>query len=504
MRSLLKQQGLWAPLTAKGKAKKADEKDEERVTLDEKAHSTIILCLSDDVIIEVGDQKTAAALWMKLESLYMTKSLTNTPEATSVPITHAGRYCKESGHWKYYCPKKKKKYGKKGDANGSTTVAEADDPNFEVSLALVADDQPHVWIFDLGASYHLCPHREYFTTYEQIDGGNITMANSDVCKVVGTGAIRKRTHDGVFCTLNDVRHVPQMTKNLISLSTFDSKGFNFKGEGGVMHIMKGLKVVLTALKHGTLYILKGSIVTGSADTASSEIQAESMTKLWHMRLGHMGKRGMQILSKRDFLSGNKVKNLDFYEHCVFGKLHRNQFPKKEVLGRSGNTACYLINRGPHTGIDCKTPYEVWSDTPADYSLLRVFGSTVYYHVSEGKLEPRAKKGVFVGYGEGVKGYRIWSLSENKVIHSRNVVFHENSMLNSVVKSVGAEESGSVDKQVELQVTHNESESQLQGGEDQHTTVESTGFDIHPEARQRRIAIDRARRTGVKPPQKYGF
>ncbi|KAG6394709.1 hypothetical protein SASPL_145299 [Salvia splendens] len=77
MRSLLKQQRLWGLLTAKGKAKKADEKDDEWVTLDEKAHSTIMLCLSDDVIIEVVDREIVAALWTKLESLYMMKSLTN-------------------------------------------------------------------------------------------------------------------------------------------------------------------------------------------------------------------------------------------------------------------------------------------------------------------------------------------------------------------------------------------------------------------------------------------
>ncbi|KAL1540760.1 Retrovirus-related Pol polyprotein from transposon TNT 1-94 [Salvia divinorum] len=171
-----------------------------------------------------------------------------------------------------------------------------------------------------------------------------------------------------------------------------------------------------------------------------------------------------------------------------------------------NTACYLINCGPHTGIDCKTPYEVWYQIPADYSLLRIFGCTVYYHVSEGKLDPRAKKGVFVGYGDGVKGYRIWSPSENRVILSRNVVFDENSMLNSVVKSISAEDSSSVDKQVKLQITHDESESQLQGGEDQHSPdeTETTTPDVHPEARQTSIAIDRVRRTGVKPPLRYGF
>ena len=55
------------------------------------------------------------------------------------------------------------------------------------------------------------------------------------------------------------------------------------------------------------------------------------------------------------------------------------------------TTCYLINRGSHTGIDCKTPYEVWSDKPTGYSDLKAFGCTIYYHVSEGKLEPQAKK-----------------------------------------------------------------------------------------------------------------
>ena len=33
--------------------------------------------LADDVITEVSDEETAAGLWLKLESLYMTKSLTN-------------------------------------------------------------------------------------------------------------------------------------------------------------------------------------------------------------------------------------------------------------------------------------------------------------------------------------------------------------------------------------------------------------------------------------------
>ena len=122
-----------------------------------------------------------------------------------------------------------------------------------------------------------------------------------------------------------------------------------------------------------------------------------------------------------------------------------------------STACYLINRGPHTGIQCKTPMEMWSGKAADYSNLKAFGCTTYYHVSEGKLEPRAKKGVFVGYGDGVKGFRIWSPAEKRVIMSRNVVFDESSLLRTIVKPTTTSETGSLDKQVEFQVIQNESD-----------------------------------------------
>uniref|UniRef100_A0A0D2ZRY6 CCHC-type domain-containing protein n=1 Tax=Brassica oleracea var. oleracea TaxID=109376 RepID=A0A0D2ZRY6_BRAOL len=71
MQALLKQQGIWGPLSEK----KSEAADLE--TLEEKAFSTILLCLVDEIIIEVSDEKTAASLWQKLESLYMTKSLTN-------------------------------------------------------------------------------------------------------------------------------------------------------------------------------------------------------------------------------------------------------------------------------------------------------------------------------------------------------------------------------------------------------------------------------------------
>ena len=43
----------------------------------EKARSAILLCLGNEVLREVVEEDTTTKLWLKLESLYMTKSLTN-------------------------------------------------------------------------------------------------------------------------------------------------------------------------------------------------------------------------------------------------------------------------------------------------------------------------------------------------------------------------------------------------------------------------------------------
>ena len=95
-------------------------------------------------------------------------------------------------------------------------------------------------------------------------------------------------------------------------------------------------------------------------------------------------------------------------------------------------ASHLINRLPSTALNGKTPLEVWSGKPInDYDILHVFGSTAYYHVNESKLDPRAKKTLFMGVTPGVKGYRLWCLSSKKIISSKDVAFDESAMLKKV-------------------------------------------------------------------------
>jgi len=62
---------------------------------------------------------------------------------------------------------------------------------------------------------------------------------------------------------------------------------------------------------------------------------------------------------------------------------------------------------PSSAIKGKTHLEVCSRKVAqDYDSLRVFECPAYYHIKKDKLDPRTRKGVFVGFKKRVNNYKI--------------------------------------------------------------------------------------------------
>ena len=91
---------------------------------------------------------------------------------------------------------------------------------------------------------------------------------------------------------------------------------------------------------------------------------------------------------------------------------------KEFGAKAVSYACQIINHLPVAANEGKSPLQVWSGFPAtDYDSFHIFGCHAYYHVQESKLDPKAKKAIFIGFSSGVKGYRLWSPKTKKIIHS---------------------------------------------------------------------------------------
>ncbi|GKA49252.1 retrovirus-related pol polyprotein from transposon TNT 1-94 [Tanacetum coccineum] len=348
----------------------------------------------------------------------------------------------------------------------------------------------------------------------------------------GIGSVRLQNEDGIIVTLKGIRYSPKLKKNLISVGTLESKGFEVRAKDGVMKIISGVLVVMKGVrKINNTYYYKGRTVVGTvAAVIDGDRNSEAM-KLWHMRVGHAGEKSLNSLIKQGLLKGFSSRKLDLCEHCINGKTTRVKFgtgihktqvwvytlkTKDGVLGvfikwkkimetqtcrkikhlrtdnggeykndlctkfcedegivrhftvkhtpqqngvaeRMNRTllekvrcmlsnaglgkefwaeavtyACHLINLLPSTAIDGKTPFERWYGKPAiDYDSLHVFGSAAYYHVKESKLDPRAKKALFIGITSGIKGYRLWCPETKKTIFSRDVTFNESAMLKKV-------------------------------------------------------------------------
>ena len=210
-------------------------------------------------------------------------------------------YCKELGHIKWHCPKLKKKRDKQGDGNKSDTssasvaasygssgellIASADFSSNQhcASSASAGCDMSFStgWVLDSGCSYHMCPHREWFATYEPLTGGSVSMGNDTKCKVVGIGTIRFKMYDGTNYTLTDVRHVVGLRKNLISFKALDRKGYKFVTHNYQIKVFRGSLCVMKALTipdTDDLYFLHGSLLTGSVSVASnSQMDDSTMT-----------------------------------------------------------------------------------------------------------------------------------------------------------------------------------------------------------------------------------
>ena len=89
------------------------------------------------------------------------------------------------------------------------------------------------------------------------------------CKVEGIGTVRVKMFDGMIWKLKEVRNVPQLKRNLISVGALKTLGLVVSIRDDILKMTKGSLVVLKGVRRNILYYLKGSTVTGQVETSIS-------------------------------------------------------------------------------------------------------------------------------------------------------------------------------------------------------------------------------------------
>ena len=70
----------------------------------------------------------------------------------------------------------------------------------------------------------MCPKKEWFCNLEESELGLVIMDNDQTCEILGKGKIKLKLHDGTIHFLNEVRFVPKLKRNLISVGLLESNG----------------------------------------------------------------------------------------------------------------------------------------------------------------------------------------------------------------------------------------------------------------------------------------
>ena len=92
-----------------------------------------------------------------------------------------------------------------------------------------------------------------------------------------------------------------------------------------------------------------------------------------------------------------------------------------------DTTCYVVIISSTSTLFNKTPYEAWVGKKPSLAHLRVFGCDVFVHIPKErrqKLDSKFEKCIFVGYKDGVKGYKLWNLATRTTMYNRDVILRE--------------------------------------------------------------------------------
>ncbi|GJS04380.1 retrovirus-related pol polyprotein from transposon TNT 1-94, partial [Tanacetum coccineum] len=371
MRALLIQHGCEAALEVLPEDMEAQAKTE----LNKKAHSAVILCLGNKVLREVTGETTAAGVWSKLETLYMTKSLANK------------LYLKKK-LYTFYMPAGRKISEHIDEFNKIVL----DLANIEVKFE--DEDLALLLLTSLPASY------EHFV--DTLLYGREALTLEDVMATLNSKEIKERSKakgddgEGLYvrgrtdrrdsrqsrgksrsksrggrlkcyicqsedhlkrnCPKNNRKkstgYVKKDEQPSSSGSTYDDSevmmvmsaqalldwimnlgcsyhmtigsGYTIKMQSGKVKVINGSRVILSGIRRDNcVYSLDVHAMVSELNASVEE--KDSLTQVWHKRLGHISEAGLHVLEKQGLFGKKSLGKLGFYENCVLGKSHRVSF-----------------------------------------------------------------------------------------------------------------------------------------------------------------------------------
>ncbi|GKA52918.1 retrovirus-related pol polyprotein from transposon TNT 1-94, partial [Tanacetum coccineum] len=302
--------------------------------------------------------------------------------------------------------------------------------------------------------------------------GIVRFENDHFAKITGYGYY---VHGNV--TICYVYYVEGLRHNLFSVGQFCDGDLEvpFRSKTCYVRNLEG-EDLLMGTRDSNLYTISISYMAASSPVCLMSKATTRKSWLWHRSLLYLNFNTINQLTKQDLVDGIPEFKYDkdhLCSACEQGKrkksilkpklvpsthsklklIHMDLTPQQNGVVERRNqtlveaartmlifskapeflwaeaisTACFTQNRSlVHTRYN-KTPYELLKNRKPNVQYFHVFGSLCYPTNDRddlGKMKPKADIGIFIGYSESSRGFRIYNRRTRKIMETIHVKFDE--------------------------------------------------------------------------------
>ncbi|XP_077251670.1 uncharacterized protein LOC143890870 [Tasmannia lanceolata] len=176
--------------------------------------------------------------------------------------------CGKPGHYKKDC-----RYRKAGSSSAKVNLTEAD-----VIAAVVTEvnlvKNSKEWVLDTGATKHICGDQSFFYYTIVKEGDQVFMGNSQTSKFVGKGKVLLKLTSGKVLALQEVLHVPDIRRNLVSGALLNKNGLKLTFEADKAMISKYNVFVEKGSNANGLFILNKEIPKEPSNVSRYQTETE--------------------------------------------------------------------------------------------------------------------------------------------------------------------------------------------------------------------------------------
>ena len=199
------------------------------------------------------------------------------------------------------------------------------------------------WYIDSGATRHMTFQKNLLLDFVEFNKpSRIYLGDNRVISATGERKVKIPCIDGankIVLTLEKVLFVPELTKNLLSVSSIAKNGGVVKFDEQKCIVSKeGKNIAIGNIVDGKLYRVNTPEFANVATSSTPDLG------VWHCRFGHLNHDYINRLAKKQLVDGMKYSDVSFdkeCEVCALGKMHKLPSPKQSMNRASKPLELYI-------------------------------------------------------------------------------------------------------------------------------------------------------------------